>query len=318
MIRHIGYACQNLSIQETIKKKDKVFTDRTLRMDGFSINRAGELAAKNSEDLIKILKWNDDHGVKFFRIGSGMFPFMDHPTLGYRFQDLPSKYSDRISKNMSEAGQFAKQNQMRLSCHPGPYTCIASPDPMIVAKSVISLEMHSLIGDLLGYGDEFAINIHVGGVYEDKHKTAGRFLDVFCGLPDALKKRITLENDDKESMWSMTDLYKMIAKYCTIKLVLDVHHHQFCKKESLLEAADMAFSTWQGFCEIPKVHHSESRDYKRPQAHSNWIINKMPDLSDTVDYDVMFETKMKDKAVLAYPWKGNNVKCMSQQSTVAI
>ena len=301
MIRHLGYACQNLSLQENLpRKKDKIFTDRTLRMEGFSISKAGDLAAKNAADLIKILRWNESNDIKFFRIGSGIFPFMDHPTLGYSFDKLEKQHMDSIQKSMSEAGAFAKQNNMRLSCHPGLYTCIASTDPEIVSKSVLCLEMHSLIADLLGYGDEFAINIHVGGIYEGKRSTSERFLKTFCGLSESLQRRITLENDDKESMWSVTDLHSKIAKHCEIKLVLDIHHHKFCHQESLLEAADMAFSTWTNFCEIPKVHHSESRDHKRPQAHSNWIINEIPNLSDTIDYDVMLETKMKDKALISY------------------
>ena len=52
MIRHIGYACKNMTLNETAK----VLTDRTCRMDKFSIYRANELALKNSEDLLKILK----------------------------------------------------------------------------------------------------------------------------------------------------------------------------------------------------------------------------------------------------------------------
>ena len=301
MIRHTGYACKNLSLQDKIRKKqDNIFTDRTLRMEGFSINRVGDLATKNSADLIHILKWNEANGIKFFRIGSGVFPFMDHPTLGYSLDQLEDKHAEAIKKSMAEAGDFAKQNSMRLSCHPGPYTCIASYEPAIVAKSISSLNMHCLIGDLLGYGDEFAINIHVGGVYDSKQSTAERFLKTFDSLPDAVKRRLTLENDDKESMWSITDLSKMISKYCSIKLVLDIHHHRFCNQESILEAAYMAFSTWEGFCEIPKVHYSESRDDKRPQAHSDWIIDEIPNLSNSVDYDVMLETKMKDKALLSH------------------
>jgi len=300
-LRNFGYACQNLSLNsEGTPKKDRIFTDRTLRLSNFNKERAGELAVQNCADLIKILKWNKDNNIKFFRIGSGIFPFMDHPTIGYSLDDLRPQQAVLIRWHMKEAGDFAKANNMRLSCHPGPYTCISSPDQEIVAKSIKCLEMHSLIGDLLGYGDEFAINIHVGGVYENKHATSGRFLSSFCKLDDRIKRRLTLENDDKASMWSMSDLFKMIAKYCTVKLVLDIHHHKFCNQESLIEAADMAFRTWGGFCEVPKVHYSESRDDNRPQAHSNWAINEIPTLSDTIDYDVMLETKMKDQALISH------------------
>jgi len=173
MIRHLGYACQNLSLCEGRKPKDRLFTDRTLRMDRFSLERVGELGALNAADLLPILRWNVANGIKFFRIGSGMFPFMDHPTLGYTIYDLSPSHQTAIRTYLTGAGVFAKMNGMRLSCHPGPYTCIASPDADTVKKSVQCLAMHSLIADLLGYGDEFAINIHMGGVYGDKAKGLG-------------------------------------------------------------------------------------------------------------------------------------------------
>ena len=299
MIRNIGYACVNLSLNKGVKKKDEITTSRTLRMANFSLERCGELATKNSADLVKIMQWNADNGIKMFRVSSEMFPFMDHMEIGYALRHLSDAHQEAITRNFTEAGRIAKAAGIRLSCHPGPYTCLASPNPDIVRKSICSLEMHGLIGDLLGYGDEFAINIHVGGVYDSMHETADRFLSSFSKLPDPIKKRLTLENDDKASMWSVTDLFKSIARYCTVKLVLDVHHHRFCQKESLQEAAGMAFDTWMGFCEIPKVHYSESATGKRPQAHSDYIKERIPDLGDKM-YDVMLETKAKDLALLEY------------------
>ena len=190
---------------------------------------------------------------------------------------------------------------MRLSCHPGPYTCLASPNPKTVEKSLLGLQMHADLACLLEYGAEFAINIHIGGVYENKEETAKRFAEQYNKLPTAIRERLTVENDDKESMWSMSDLFELIVPRCpAIKLVLDIHHHRFCQRESLQEAARMAFSTWSGFCEIPKVHYSESRPDARPQAHSDYIAETIPALSDSVQYDIMVEAKAKDLAVLDY------------------
>ena len=295
MIRHIGYACKNMSIAQT----EKVLTDRTCRMDKFSIARANELVLKNSGDLLTILRWNAKNSIRFFRIGSGIFPFMDHPDLQYKITDLPDAAA--IQNNLQTAGNFAKQAGMRLSCHPGPYTCLGSPTQQTVEKSLLGLKMHSALADLLGYGEEFAVNIHIGGVYENKLETAKRFAEQYAKLPSAIQQRLTIENDDKESMWSMSDLFELVVPLCpAIKLVLDIHHHRFCQREPLREAAQMAFSTWKGFCEIPKVHYSESRPDSKPQAHSDYITETIPSLSDSVEYDIMVEAKAKDLAVLKY------------------
>jgi UV DNA damage endonuclease len=270
-------------------------------MSNFTLQRAGELAVKNSADLLPILKWNAENNIKFFRIGSDIFSFMDHADLGYTLKDLDPNHRTQIIANFSEAGAFVRSNGMRLSCHPGPYTCLASPNPAIVEKSIVSLRMHSLIADLLGYGEEFAINIHVGGVYEDKAATAKRFVEAYQQLPPLLQKRLTVENDDKASMWSIQELYDLVYKHCGVKLVLDIHHHKFCQGGNTLEtAAQLAFSTWTGFSEIPKIHYSESRPNSRPQAHSDYLKESIPVLCDRTEYDVMIEAKSKDLALIHY------------------
>ena len=301
MIRHLGYACQNLSLQTGRKLSERIQTSRTIRMSNFRLQRAGELAVKNSADLLPILKWNAENNIKFFRIGSDIFSFMDHPDLGYTLEEMDSNHCKEITANFAAAGAFAKVNGMRLSCHPGPYTCLASPNPKIVEKSITSLRMHSLVADLLGYGEEFAINIHVGGVYENKAITAKRFVEAYQQLPPLLQRRLTLENDDKASMWSIQELYDMIHKHCGVKLVLDVHHHRFCDGGNTVQAAaQLAFSTWTGFSEIPKVHYSESRPNSRPQAHSDYIKEPIPLLCNHTQYDIMIEAKAKDLALIHY------------------
>ena len=301
MIRHLGYACQNLSLQTGRKLSERIQTSRTIRMSNFTRQRAGELAVSNSADLLPILRWNAQNGIRFFRIGSDIFSFMDHPTLSYTLEDLDSNHRTEIVANFAKAGAFAKANGMRLSCHPGPYTCLGSPNSDIVDKSITSLQMHSLIADLLGYGEEFAINIHVGGVYEDKAATAKRFVAAYKQLPPLLRQRLTVENDDKASMWSMQELWQLVHEPCGVKLVLDIHHHKFCEGGNTLQtAAKLAFSTWTGFSEIPKVHYSESRPDSRPQAHSDYLKEPIPLLCDHTQYDIMIEAKAKDLALLHY------------------
>ena len=300
-IRKIGYACMNLTLNEGVKKKDQITTSRTLRMSGFSLDRVGQLAVQNSVDLIKIMEWNRDNGIQMFRVSSEIIPFMDHPELGYQLCNLDEAHQELIRTHMSEAGRIAREAGIRLSCHPGPYTCLASPNSAIVVKSVRSLEMHQLIGSLLGHDHDFNINIHVGGVYEDKQTTAERFCENYNRLNPALKMQLTLENDDKPSMWSPKELYDMIYSKCGIRLVYDFHHHRFCSNETVEEAVKLCFSTWPED-QVPKIHYSESAPGKRPQAHSDYIRGPIPGFKyfTTREYDVMLETKAKDLALKKY------------------
>lgn len=302
MIKRLGYCCINSTLSENLPKKEQVLTSRTLRMASFSLNKVSDLILNNVKNLKKILQWNKDHKIFLFRISSEIFPFMDHLELGYELNGL--KDYDQIISVLKDCGNFAKENGMRLTTHPGPYNCLGSPNEDTVNKTIKSLEMHSLLGKLLGL-DKFNINIHVGGSYGgDFQNTADRFNSNFNKLSEQCQKWLTIENDDKASLWTVSKLKKYISELTSIPIVFDLHHWRFCNEETLLEAANIAFSTWKG--EIPKIHVSESRTQlnscsfnERPQAHSDYILEKIPDLA-IIDYDVMFECKAKEKALLKY------------------
>lgn len=321
-IRNLGYACQNMTLCDVKPASKRVFTDRTLRMDGFSIRRVNELALSNARDLLKVMWWNVENDIKFFRIGSGIFPFMDHPELNYKISDLPTAHS--IMGVLNGVGSLARDNGIRLSMHPGPYTCLASPDDSVVAKSLMCIEMHSAIGDALGMEDDFPINIHVGGTYEGKQPTAQRFINNFSKLSATAQKRLTLENDDKPSMWTIQDLLP-ISENTGVPLVIDVHHHSLNHGGIPLdEAAQMAFNTWSKD-RIPKIHYSEPRDGSRPQAHADYVSKSIPELCAVREYDVMIEAKMKELALLRYrasfpkSENGSAVRsCQAESTTISI
>lgn len=289
-----------------VKAIDRVMNSRTYRMASHSLEKASDICYQNAKDLLKILKWNEDNSIKYFRISSDMFPFMDHPDLQYKLDDL--KNSKWIRKALSDAGEFARKHGHRLSMHPGPYTCIASPNEEVVVKSLLCLEMHNLIADLLGAGDDFKINIHVGGTYEGKAETADRFCKNFKRLSPACKARLTVENDDKPNQWHIEELYEMIHLEIGIPLCFDIHHFN-CSNGINFKTASVAYQrfaepTWGNV--IPEVHYSEPREFNgsaaKYRSHSDYIEFMPADLSDK-PYDLMLETKMKEKALLL--WRKN-------------
>ena len=62
-------------------------------------------------------------------------------------------------------------------------------------------------------------------------------------LPESVTSRLTVENDDKSSMFSVADLYKDIYRFIGIPIVFDYHHHKFCSGGlSENDALDIAVS----------------------------------------------------------------------------
>lgn len=291
----LGYACINMTLG-----KEKITTNRSMIKNTFlkkGTSYASELAYKNVVDLEKILKWNVKNGIYFFRISSDIFPWASE----YDLESLPQIHLIRIV--LQRIGKFVQDNNVRITCHPGPFNVLGSINDDVVRRTIIDLELHAKLFDLMGLTKTpfNKINIHCNGTYGNKEATMERFCRNFDRLSDSVKSRLTIENDDKASMYSVKDLMQ-IHNTIGIPIVFDYHHHQFCTGDlSEEEALNLAVSTWKNGI-TPVVHYSESKslhenDTKiKPQAHSDYI-HTLPNTYG-LDVDIMLETKQKELALL--------------------
>lgn len=299
---NLGYACINMGFSNLPKSK-RITTNRSMIKKTFKskgLPYASELALQNVKDLKKILEWNEENGIKFYRMSSDIFPWMSE----YKFSDLPD-YND-ICYHLDLAGEYATLNGHRLTFHPGPFNVLGSPTQSVVDKAIKELNQHSETMDLMGFIPSHynKINIHVGGTYGgDFEGTANRWCEAFERLDSGTKARLTLENDDKASMWSVQHLYDYIYSKVQVPIVFDYHHHRFCTGGlSEGEALKLAVSTWKSA--KPVVHLSESRreeqgDAKiKEQAHSDYVYTPVDNYG--CDYDMMIEAKAKELSLLRY------------------
>ena len=268
--------------------------------DTKGIYYASELTLANAMDLDKIMDWNILNGYNFFRITSGLAPWKSE----YEWTDL--KDLKRIQMYLHSAGVKAKTHNLRITSHPGPFNVLTSPHPHVVDNCIKDLTMHGDVFDMLGLSRTpyNKINIHIGGAYGDKESAMERFCVNFERLPDSVKSRLTVENDDKASMYSVKDLYEGVYKRIGIPIVFDYHHHKFCTGDlSEQQALEMAISTWPDDI-TPATHYSESRrdeqkdETIRVQAHSDYVYDKIETYGNEID--VMVEAKHKELAVQKY------------------
>ena len=290
---NLGYACINTEL------RDKVTTNRGMIKRTFvkrGVPYASHLALKNVSDIIKILEWNVEHDIRFFRLSSEIFSWSSE----YDLKDLPDY--EEICDKLKKVGDYAKEHSIRLTTHPGPFNVLCSPRKEVVFNTIKSLETQGLIFDLMGLerSPYAKINIHVGGTYGFFQRTAERWVENYRKLSPSVQNRLTLENDDKASMWSVRDIHHLIHKKTGVPIVFDYHHHKFCDGGmSEKEALEMALSTWGSI--TPVVHYSQSKSEEqgdpkiRPQAHSNsyW---KAFDLYGN-NADVMLECKGKEQGL---------------------
>ncbi len=116
----------------------------------------------------------------------------------------------KIIKNiLLNIGHFVNKHKMRITAHPGPFNVLTSPHDHVVKNCIKDLSTHGEIFDLMKLSRTpfNKINNHLGGVYGDKQAALGRFCLNFNYLPNNVKSRLTVENDDKENMYSVKDLY---------------------------------------------------------------------------------------------------------------
>jgi UV DNA damage endonuclease len=292
-MNNLGYACICLSMPGRT-------TNRTMRkatLDKNGIAYQSQLALQNVSDLIYILEWNRQNGIFFFRMSSDMIPWGNTIEL----ENLPDY--KKIAEELKKAGDFAKFHNMRLTMHPGPFTTLSSPSPNVVENGIKDLEAHGKVMDLMGLSRTpyNKINIHMGGTHGEKKASMDRFVDNFKKLSESVKSRLTIENDDKASLYSVMDLWYVWGKIGT-PIVFDYHHHKFCTGDlSEEQAVQLASETWPEGIK-PVVHYSESKALHenntkiKVQAHSDYI-RELPNLYG-VDADVMLECKAKEDALL--------------------
>ena len=294
----IGYPCINRTIDCN--------ANSTFRLKSYSENRLKTSIKNNLDCLRRILQFNLENRLCFFRISSDFVPFASHPINKFSWQK-------QFQDDLEEIGEFIIKNRMRISMHPDQFTLINSIKGEIFERSKKELHYHAEILDLMKLDTSAKIQIHVGGAYGDKNKSIGRFVTRFKMLNDSIIRRLVIENDDK--LYDLNDCLK-INEQIQIPILLDVFHHKLNKSttNTMKESLKLAAKSWNEKRDgIPMVDYSSQEPYGLPQKHSETINLKDFGLflkqSEPLDFDVMLEIKDKEKSAIKavnyaiYDWR---------------
>lgn len=272
----------------TVKALSMLGHDERLRkLSGICLHNAGNLLL--AVESVKRL------GIGAFRIMSPLFPRMTHPDAGYRLDDLPDAAGIRLL--LEKVRCFALDNDIRLSFHPDQFVVLSSPHPAVVGNSIVELDYQAGLAEMVGAD---VINIHAGGVYGDKEAALLRFSQLFPQLPERVRDRLTLENDDVS--YTVRDLLPL-CQQLSIPLVYDVHHHR-CNPDGLSveEATGLTGETWRRAGREQYCHISSPRagwDGGSPRPHADYIDPAdLPDCWRGRTMTVDVEAKAKELAVV--------------------
>jgi UV DNA damage endonuclease len=295
----LGLMCQYLS--QKSKKNGSIIYDNII--DEKSLQLGAWKAGKYSDDKIletyrNNIKTHIDffpilvrERIKSFRISSSLFPL-------FEFVGNIAKEDKLIIDSLQTLGRLFKQNNIRVTCHPGQFTVLSSDKDSVVENSIKELQYHAWVFDMMQFAENnfYAINIHGG-----KSDRAQRLIDAIKSLPSNVKNRLTLENDERcYNVKNLVDIHKETG----VPIVFDSHHHSFGDNDYDFEYSFRScVDTWTT---KPLQHISntepglENASYSQRRSHSDYIHYVNPLQLDAIQKDLIdldVEAKMKNFAL---------------------
>lgn len=307
MIVRLGYVAMSTVVKNASPSRTMTFANFSKLNDReAAIRKLERLGAENLHNSLRLLRHNRAHDIALYRFSSKLIPLIGHELLA-DWEPIPA-----LASEFKELGDYVKRHGMRVSFHPDHFTVLSTPKNDVLSKSVADLHRHAAMLDAMGLGEEAKCNIHIGGTYGDKEKAGARFISHFNGLSPEIRRRVTLENDDK----TFTALETLnICEQVGASMVLDVHHHQVNQNgEAAEELWPRILRTWETALTNsaasdeptalpPKIHVSSPKSEKDPRSHADYVeaeplldfMRKVAPITPRLD--VMIEAKMKDEAL---------------------
>ena len=281
----IGYPCINRSIGCT--------ASRTFRLSSYTDDRLRETVQQNLACLKKILAYNQEFNLHFFRITSDLVPFASHPVCTFPWQEY-------FSDVFGQLGGYIRKHGFRISMHPDQFVLLNAMDEGVLRRSIADLVYQVHVLDLMGLDDSAKVQVHVGGVYGNKPASIDRFVERYELLDPSIRNRLVIENDER--LYTASDCLA-ISERTGIPVIMDSFHHSLLNNgERFADLLRTVRQTWKPDDGIPMVDYSSQEPHKRAGAHAEHIVadNFRTFLAETgpADFDIMLEIKDKEISAL--------------------
>lgn len=292
----LGYVAISMRLGKSVTSSSSVTFKNYSKLNSKEerMKKLKSVALSNLNDLGKILLYNIENDIHFYRITSALIPLVTHPEVGYW------GHREIFKKDFEYLGNIIKANHMRVDTHPDEFNVLNSINPRVVMNTKVNLICQSEWFEDLHY-KEGKMVLHVGGATGGKDAGIHRFINNFSEYPYEITSRLIIENDDK--MYTAYEVLNL-CRTLNIPMVLDVHHHN-CNNngENIEEILEGTFNTWNKELLHPKIHFSSPREYENDRKHADFInpedfvefVEKAKVLDR--DFDVMLECKKKDEAL---------------------
>jgi UV DNA damage endonuclease len=236
------------------------------------------------------------NGIRLYRVTSSLFPLSD--------EGVGSEVLESMPAVLSSVGRRADRLGIRVVIHPDQFVVLSSESEKVVRTSVRILEKHARAFDLMGFPRSpwAAMNIHGG-----KAGRAEPLIETIRGLPESVRSRLTLENDERA--YGAGEILD-VCRRTGVPMIFDNLHHVVHEglgsydDPSVGRYVRAAAGTWpRGEWQI--VHLSNGMSHFADPRHSE-LITDVPKAYRGVPW-IEVEAKGKECAIagLRGHWKRN-------------
>lgn len=284
LVPELGLVC--ITASDAVRYRT-ITRKRLLQLDAAAQQQAlRTLYGENLRRLAAAVDFCHLHHIRLYRLNSATFPFADDP--------LGEAILTEFAEGLRQIGDRALTLGIRLVLHPDQFVVLNSDRTEVIANSIKILTTHARVFDLLGLPQSpwALMNIHGG-----KGDRGQRLVQVIRDLPDNVRCRLTLEND--EYTYSATEIFELCMA-AQVPMVFDAHHHVIHEQLDTYEDPSVAAmvtaarKTWS----VPEwqlVHISNGCSSFRDPRHSD-VIALMPSSYRIVPW-IEVEAKHKEVAI---------------------
>lgn len=258
-----------------------------------------ELYHSNLATLLGALDYCAENGIRLYRVTSGPFPLSD---LG---DGVGESLLEDMEAELARVGKKAQRQRIRIVIHPEQYVVLNSDSPHVVENSIGMLRHHARLFDRFGLPQTpwAAINIHGG-----KGGKPRELVEVIGRLPENVRSRLTLENDERA--YGAAEVLEVCAQ-AGVPMLFDAHHHvvkerlESFEDESVARFVQAARATWPR-PDWQMVHISNGREGLHDSRHHDLVIT-LPSSYLNVPW-IEVEAKHKELAIaqLEACWPGSS------------
>ncbi|MFJ4345655.1 UV DNA damage repair endonuclease UvsE [Pseudomonas sp. NPDC089401] len=328
----LGFACmyrhpdRNLSAK-ALETTERPFNPRTttLRWLSSATKEAArakllELVQHNLDAQLRLLAYVSELPpmLRMLRLSSDLLPLYSHPEVAPLYLD--TEFQALMAERFAAIGALAREQDIRLSFHPGQYCVLGSDRSDVVENSLAEFEYHADMIRLMGFGQrfqDFKCNVHIAG-----RLGAEGIRQVWPRLSQVARNVITFENDEKtygvDDCLGLADL---------APVVLDIHHcwiHEGDYIDPHEPRVARVIDSWRGV--RPTMHYSQPPESLQALGFDADSKLTIPALLEKVNkrdlyqhslqmwndwtnryalefvgrFDIMFEAKDKNLATLDY------------------